>query len=108
MTIRFTFTGRRFALNGYTFYLSAEVQEYILKAAGGTISGCCYEALGQRLLDKANPYLHCSSFPRDELRGLCKAATDHHHYHHIIATTANCRRIGKAAAAILSSCATVR
>ena len=108
MTINFTFRGRNFELNGYRFYLSAEVQAYLLKAADGEISGICYETFGKRLLDKANPYLHISDFPRDELRDLCKAATDHHHYHHILATTANCRRIGKAAAAILANCATVR
>jgi hypothetical protein len=108
MTINFTFKSRRFALNGYTFYLSAEVQEYLLEAANGEISGICYETFGRRLYEKANPYVHFSDFPRDELRDLCKAATDHHHYHHILATTANYRRIGKAAAAILANCATVR
>lgn len=107
MTIRFRFTGRNFSLNGYRFYLSSEVQAYLLKAAGGEISGICYETLGRRLLDKANPYLHVSDFPRDELRDLCKAATDHHHFHHILPTDANCRRIGKAAVAVLTSCGTI-
>jgi hypothetical protein len=108
MTIVFTFKGRKFNYNGYTFYLSAEIQEYLLEAANGEISGICYETFGRRLYEKANPYVHFSDFPRDELRDLCKAATDHHHYRHILPVDINYRRIGKAAAAILSSCATIR
>lgn len=62
-------------------YMTAEVINYIYTVADEQITD---EAISRRLWEKANPYVHLSSFPREELREVLRQITGRSHYHKIL------------------------
>ena len=72
-------TNTTFRFNGIA--MSAEVLNYIYSCVDEQISD---EAISLRLWEKANPYAHLSSFPREELREVLRQITGRSHYHKIL------------------------